>query len=56
MALLTHWIVRESANHHHGPRLLCREGNVLDHYAERFAAGGLASIVFDNRNFGASDG
>lgn len=28
----------------------------LDRYAEAFAAAGLASLVFDNRNFGASDG
>lgn len=28
----------------------------LDVYAEAFAAAGLASIVYDNRNFGASDG
>lgn len=28
----------------------------LDRFAEAFAAAGLASVVFDNRNFGASDG
>jgi uncharacterized protein len=28
----------------------------LDVYAERFAEAGLAALVFDNRNFGASDG
>jgi fermentation-respiration switch protein FrsA (DUF1100 family) len=28
----------------------------LDRFAEAFAAAGLASIVFDNRNFGASEG
>jgi fermentation-respiration switch protein FrsA (DUF1100 family) len=28
----------------------------LDHFAEAFAEVGLASVVFDNRNFGASDG
>ena len=28
----------------------------LDHFAEIFSAAGLAVIVFDNRNFGASDG
>jgi fermentation-respiration switch protein FrsA (DUF1100 family) len=28
----------------------------LDRFAEAFAAAGLSSIVFDNRNFGASDG
>ena len=28
----------------------------LDAYAEVFAAGGLNALVFDNRNFGASDG
>src|SRR5208337_2103871 len=28
----------------------------LDKFAEAFAAAGLASLVFDNRNFGASDG
>ena len=28
----------------------------LDRYAEVFAAGGVAALVFDNRNFGASDG
>ena len=28
----------------------------LDRFAEAFAAGGLAALVFDNRNFGASDG
>src|SRR6266568_1945865 len=28
----------------------------LDSFAEAFAAAGLAALVFDNRNFGASDG
>jgi hypothetical protein len=28
----------------------------LDRYAETFSAGGLNALVFDNRNFGASDG
>src|ERR1700746_3078728 len=28
----------------------------LDRYAEHFCAAGLAAVVFDNRNFGASDG
>jgi len=28
----------------------------LDRFAESFAAAGLAALVFDNRNFGASDG
>src|SRR4051794_36505114 len=28
----------------------------LDRFAETFAAAGLAAVVFDNRNFGASDG
>lgn len=28
----------------------------LDKFAEKFAEAGLASLVFDNRNFGASDG
>jgi fermentation-respiration switch protein FrsA (DUF1100 family) len=28
----------------------------LDRFAETFAAAGLAALVFDNRNFGASDG
>jgi fermentation-respiration switch protein FrsA (DUF1100 family) len=28
----------------------------LDAYAERFASARLAALVFDNRNFGASDG
>jgi fermentation-respiration switch protein FrsA (DUF1100 family) len=28
----------------------------LDAYAERFVSAGLAALVFDNRNFGASDG
>src|SRR5258707_9253968 len=28
----------------------------LDQFAEAFAAAGLSSVVFDNRNFGASDG
>src|SRR5919206_3473751 len=28
----------------------------LDAFAERLAAAGLAALVFDNRNFGASDG
>ncbi|HLB80172.1 MAG TPA: alpha/beta hydrolase [Dongiaceae bacterium] len=30
--------------------------NYLDRYAEVYAAAGLAALVFDNRNFGASDG
>lgn len=30
--------------------------NYLDLYAEVYAASGLAALVFDNRNFGASDG
>lgn len=28
----------------------------LDRFAERFCAAGLAAVVFDNRNFGSSDG
>src|SRR5919202_4455574 len=28
----------------------------LDRFAEAFAAAGLAALVFDHRNFGASDG
>ncbi len=28
----------------------------LDRFAEAFAAAGLGAVVFDNRNFGASDG
>ncbi len=28
----------------------------LDRFAEAFASAGLAAVVFDNRNFGASDG
>src|SRR5918997_676201 len=28
----------------------------LDRFAEAFAEAGLAALVFDNRNFGASDG
>lgn len=30
--------------------------NYLDRYAEVYAASGLGALVFDNRNFGASDG
>lgn len=30
--------------------------NYLDKYAELYAAAGLGALVFDNRNFGASDG
>ena len=30
--------------------------NYLDRYAEVYAAAGLGALVFDNRNFGASDG
>jgi dipeptidyl aminopeptidase/acylaminoacyl peptidase len=30
--------------------------NYLDKYAEVFSAAGLGALVFDNRNFGASDG
>jgi fermentation-respiration switch protein FrsA (DUF1100 family) len=30
--------------------------NYLDNYAEVFAGAGLGALVFDNRNFGASDG
>lgn len=30
--------------------------NYLDKYAELYAASGLGALVFDNRNFGASDG
>ena len=30
--------------------------NYLDRYAELYAAAGLGALVFDNRNFGASDG
>jgi uncharacterized protein len=32
------------------------KGMYLDDFAEAFAAGGLGAVVFDNRNFGASDG
>ena len=28
----------------------------LDSFAEAFAAGGLGALMFDNRNFGASEG
>ena len=28
----------------------------LDRFADTFAAAGLGALVFDNRNFGASDG
>jgi uncharacterized protein len=38
----------------HGFALVKEQG--LDRYAEVFAAAGLASVVFDNRNLGASDG
>ena len=30
--------------------------NYLDRFAEVFSGGGLGALVFDNRNFGASDG
>jgi uncharacterized protein len=38
----------------HGFALVKEQG--LDRYAEVFAAAGIASVVFDNRNLGASDG
>jgi uncharacterized protein len=38
----------------HGFALVKEQG--LDRYAEVFAAAGFASVVFDNRNLGASDG
>ena len=38
----------------HGFALVKEQG--LDQYAEAFAAAGLAAVVFDNRNLGASEG
>lgn len=34
----------------------CLKEHYLDRYAERFAASGIAVLVYDNRNFGDSDG
>jgi hypothetical protein len=44
------------SDNHPGARLLRREGDVPRQIRRGVCQGGLASIVYDNRNFGASDG
>jgi fermentation-respiration switch protein FrsA (DUF1100 family) len=56
------WLYRPSGADEPVPAVVMAHGfsavkeMYLDAYAERFAAAGLAALVFDNRNFGASDG
>ncbi|MCC7345878.1 MAG: alpha/beta fold hydrolase, partial [Variibacter sp.] len=56
------WLIRPEARREPCPIIVMAHGfsglkeQYLDRYAERFAAAGLAALIYDNRNFGASDG
>jgi len=56
------WLFVPDAGHRPFPTIVMAHGfsavkeMYLDSYAEVFAKAGLAALVFDNRNFGASDG
>ncbi|WP_428661511.1 alpha/beta hydrolase [Reyranella sp.] len=56
------WLYLPDQMHGRVPAIIMAHGfsavkeNYLDKYAEVYAAAGLAALVFDNRNFGASDG
>ena len=48
--------LRGSADHRHGARALGDPAGRLGPFAERFAAAGIAALVFDHRGFGDSGG
>jgi uncharacterized protein len=56
------WLYLPDQAHDRVPTIVMAHGfsalkeNYLDKYAEVYSAAGLAALVFDNRNFGASDG
>src|SRR3954470_12626475 len=56
------WLYTPDAGHRPFPTIVMAHGfsavkeMYLDNYAEAFANAGMAALVFDNRNFGASDG
>src|SRR6266480_7212180 len=56
------WLFTPDAGHRPFPTIVMAHGfsavkeMFLDSFAEVFANAGLAALVFDNRNFGASDG
>src|SRR6266705_4008891 len=56
------WLFTPDAGHRPFPTIVMAHGfsavkeMYLDSFAEAFANGGLGALVFDNRNFGASDG
>ena len=56
------WLFTPDAGHRPFPTIVMAHGfsavkeMYLDSFAEVFANAGLAALVFDNRNFGASDG
>src|SRR5690348_2267222 len=56
------WLYLPDAGHRPFPTIVMAHGfsavkeMYLDSFAEVFANAGLAALVFDNRNFGASDG
>lgn len=60
--VLRGWHYRPEARPGRAPTIVIAHGfsavkeMYLDRFAESFAAAGLAALVFDNRNFGASDG
>jgi uncharacterized protein len=56
------WLYQPDRTNGRGPAVVMAHGfsavkeMYLDRFADAFAAGGLAALVFDNRNFGASGG
>jgi len=60
--ILRGWLYLPDQDHGRVPTIVMAHGfsavkeNYLDRYAEVFSAAGLAVLVFDNRNFGASGG
>ena len=56
------WLYTPDSGHRPFPTIVMAHGfsavkeMYLDSFAEVFANAGLAALVFDNRNFGASDG
>ena len=56
------WLYLPDNTHGHVPTIVMAHGfsavkeNYLDKYAEVYSGAGLGAFVFDNRNFGASDG
>jgi pimeloyl-ACP methyl ester carboxylesterase len=56
MALRARWATRQKSDHCHGARFFRGERDVSRPLCRCVRSCGLASVVFDNRNFGASDG